>query len=166
MRDFDNARVRIVSSNDAGRRGIVNDDGSRGGGQALEHRVFEIARVGGRSELDWPTGSCGQAASPFTEIEDEFFDVAGPIEHAQKEMVQRRIVQNHDAGMGKGALVNLSVQMIVADVVERAIRMLCSDAHVAVLAEARQQRRGVIGNASWSWRQGAKKNARASRRAH
>ena len=126
--------------------------GARGGHQALEHGVFEIARIGSGARAVGPQ-VLGQAASPFAVVEDELFYVTGLIESAQKKMIQRGIVQDDHAGMGEGARVNVAVQMIVADVIERDIGVLGIDNNIAVFAEFREERGGIVGDTGGSGRQ-------------
>src|ERR1700685_112744 len=114
MGDFENASVGSMTSNRVHGCRIVNDQRFRSRGDALEHRIDEVARIGG--------GSCASVPQLPREVAGivvvgEFFDVFGLAEAAQKEMMKHRIMQHGDAGMVDGARVGFAMELVVAEVI-------------------------------------------------
>jgi hypothetical protein len=61
----------------------------------------------------------GHRAIPFPVVVNELVDVCCAIQRAEKEVMQHRIVQHHHPGLRQRPPVNLAVQLIVAQVIQR-----------------------------------------------
>ena len=62
-------------------------------------------------------------------------------------MLQNGIVQHHHSGPGQRPPVNLSMQIVIADVVQRHVRIGGVYFYLPVLAEGGQQGGRIIGDA-------------------
>ncbi len=55
---------------------------------------------------------------PFAVVVDEFFDVLLFGQAAEKEVVQDRVVQNHDAGFFQRSRVDVAMKLVVPGVIK------------------------------------------------
>jgi hypothetical protein len=138
---------------DHARRGrVMHHHRARAFRDALQHGVLKVAPVEARTGAGAPH-LFGQGALPFSVVVDELIDVGGAAERAEEEMMQHGVVQHHHAGLGERAAIDLAVQWIVAQVIERDVGVARVRLHAAVAAQGREQRRGVVGHAGSGGRQ-------------
>ena len=117
MRDFDDVGIGRMPSDHRRGGGIVNDDRARGGGNTLQHGPREVARIRGGAGAMLPK-ILRQGARPFAIIENKFVNVLLFGEAAKEEMLLHGVMQDDNAGYGKGAIVYRGMKLIVADVIK------------------------------------------------
>lgn len=144
--DFDDAGVGGVGEDGAAGGGVMDDDSAGGFGDAAEERIAEIAGIdGGTGALSPEFG--GEIAVPFAVIVDKFLDIRFAIEDTEEEMVEIGVVEDGDAGGFEGALVDVAVEGIVAEVVEMDAGAGGVQIDTAMGAEGWEEFGGVVGDA-------------------
>ena len=120
----------------AGRSRIVHHHRARAFRDAPQHRVIEIAPIEGGTSAGAPQ-LFGQRAMPFAVVVDELVDVCGAVERAQKEMLQHGIVQHDYAGVRQRPAVDLPMQLIVTQMIERDVGAARAGFHGTIAAQSR-----------------------------
>ena len=131
---------------------IVYDDGARAGRDPLQHGIAKVAFIG-RGSRTVPPQLASAVAIPLAIVIDEFVHVFGFRQRAQKQMLQHGVVQDHHARTFDRLLINLAVQLIVADVIEMDVGMSRIRPDVAQFLQRAQQCRRIVRNARTGGRQ-------------
>src|ERR1700682_4617414 len=142
MRNFDDLGVRSVRPYHGRRRRVVDDYGLRGLGDPPQHRPRKIPAVHSRPRALSPQGS-REVFGPAAVIVSELLHIGALAETPQKEMLQHGVMQHYHAGLLDSPLVNVAMELVVSHLIQRDVAVFAR-AHVAVLAQGRQQRRCVI----------------------
>jgi hypothetical protein len=129
----------------ARRGGIVNHDGASPFGDASQHRETEVTFVG-RGVGALSPEVLAKAPIPLTIVVDELAHVLGFGQLPKQKVVEYGVVQDDHSGFGERSAVNLRVERVVADVVQRDIAAVGGDIDVSVVAQFAEQRAGVVGD--------------------
>src|SRR6516162_3259063 len=113
MWDLDDSRLGRVFSHGTRRRRVVHHHCSRLHGDPLEHGKSEIAEVGARSGTSSPK-FFSQPTVRTAVVVDELVDVVSLVELPEKKMMQKGVVQHHDAGSLQSAAIDLGMERVVA----------------------------------------------------
>ena len=87
---------------------------------AFEHRVLEIFRVRGGARTASPK-IASQIFAPGAIVVHKFLGVFALLQAAEKEMVQHGIVKYDDARFFQSAPIDLPVQWVVSQVIQRQV---------------------------------------------
>ena len=116
--DLDHTRVRRMNAGHARGGRIVHHHGARPLHNAPQHRVIEIAAVGGRRSPPAPQ-FLSQSAIPLPVVVYELRYVGLAVQLSQQKMMQHRVMQHHHSRYLQRALVNIAVERVVAQMIER-----------------------------------------------
>ena len=120
MRDFVDRRAAHVLVHQGRRARVVHDHRPRPLRHALDHRIAEVFRIGGRTRAP-PPQLARQVFAPVAIVIDELGDIFLFVLAAQEEMMQHRVVQHRHAGRFERVPVDFAMQWVIAEMIERDI---------------------------------------------
>ena len=154
VRDLDDLGMGCVPPHHPGRCRVVDHDGAGAFGDAPQHGVVEESWIRRGARARAPQ-LFGQGAAPLAIVVDEFGDVLVAMEAAEEEVLERGVVQHGDPGALQGAPVDVTMRLVVAQMIEIDVAIATGFDGTEV-PEGFEQGGGVVSHAGTGRRKGRK----------